>query len=275
LSSFNKNINSNSNSNINNKIKTNTIKKQITSKRIFNFPSKKSMKSNLKKTNNNNNNSSISNTNSNINNNNKNTNANNTTLEDIKNNTVDNINKEEPTFKRKSVKFKQEDTSEIEMKICFTSSGEENNGGSLFNKLNNKNSKKKKTSKFLNSSGKSLGFNTSENISDALSKGNSNNENISSENGSIIIKKEKLKPKKIISKKIYKENNINKKTKINKDTINSKNTPKVEKKDKEKEKEFAKILKEMNEDYNHDIEMLQNQEEQIKLMLSLIDLNDE
>ena len=30
----------------------------------------------------------------------------------------------------------------------------------------------------------------------------------------------------------------------------------------------------MNEDYNNDIEMLQTQEEQIKLMLSLIDLND-
>ena len=135
--------------------------------------------------------------------------------------------------------------------------------------------KKKKTSKILNISGKSQGFNTSENMTDALSKGNSNNDNISSENGSIIIKKEKMKPKKIISKKIYKENNFNKKPKTNKGMNNSKDNLKVEKKDKEKEKEFAKILKEMNEDYNHDIEMLQNQEEQIKLMLSLIDLNDE
>ena len=30
----------------------------------------------------------------------------------------------------------------------------------------------------------------------------------------------------------------------------------------------------MNEDYNNDIEMLKTQEEQIKLMLNLIDLND-
>ena len=40
------------------------------------------------------------------------------------------------------------------------------------------------------------------------------------------------------------------------------------------ENKLIKLVKEMNEDYNDDIEMLGIQEEQIKLMLNLIDLSD-
>ena len=40
------------------------------------------------------------------------------------------------------------------------------------------------------------------------------------------------------------------------------------------EKELKKILKDMNEDYNNDIEMLNNQENQIKFLLNLIDINN-
>ena len=49
---------------------------------------------------------------------------------------------------------------------------------------------------------------------------------------------------------------------------------KLEQKNKQKEKELGIILKEMNEDYINDIEMLKRQEEQLKLMLNLINLNE-
>ena len=42
-----------------------------------------------------------------------------------------------------------------------------------------------------------------------------------------------------------------------------------------KEKEIKKILKEINDDYNNDIELLNSQENQIKFLLNLIDLNEE
>ena len=37
---------------------------------------------------------------------------------------------------------------------------------------------------------------------------------------------------------------------------------------------MKKILKDINEDYNNDIEMLNNQENQIKFLLNLIDVNN-
>lgn len=65
----------------------------------------------------------------------------------------------------------------------------------------------------------------------------------------------------------------NTKNMINKN-INSTKDIRAQQINKQKEKEIGKLFKEMNEDYNNDIEMLKRQEEQIKLMLSLIDLND-
>ena len=37
---------------------------------------------------------------------------------------------------------------------------------------------------------------------------------------------------------------------------------------------MKKILKDINEDYDNDIEMLNNQENQIKFLLNLIDVNN-
>ena len=51
----------------------------------------------------------------------------------------------------------------------------------------------------------------------------------------------------------------------------------LQKNQKEKEvdeKELKKILKDINEDYNNDIEMLNNQENQIKFLLNLMDVNN-
>ena len=62
-------------------------------------------------------------------------------------------------------------------------------------------------------------------------------------------------------------NNYNKKGNVYKDL-------KSEQNQKKKDKEIGKIFKEMNEDYNNDIEMLKRQEEQIKLMLNLININE-
>jgi len=45
--------------------------------------------------------------------------------------------------------------------------------------------------------------------------------------------------------------------------------------EKNNKTELNKILKDMNEDYNNEIEMLNNQENQIKLLLNLIDYKDE
>ena len=42
-----------------------------------------------------------------------------------------------------------------------------------------------------------------------------------------------------------------------------------------KEKELKRILKDINEDYNKDIEMLSSQENKIKYLLSLIDSKEE
>ena len=73
------------------------------------------------------------------------------------------------------------------------------------------------------------------------------------------------------------KNNLNKKIKsksIKKDARVSNNNKKEEKKTEIDEKELKKILKDMNEDYNNDIEMLNNQENQIKFLLNLMNLNN-
>ena len=73
------------------------------------------------------------------------------------------------------------------------------------------------------------------------------------------------------------KNNLNKKIKsksIKKDARVSNNNKKEEKKTEIDEKELKKILKDMNEDYNNDIEMLNNQENQIKFLLNLMDVNN-
>lgn len=73
------------------------------------------------------------------------------------------------------------------------------------------------------------------------------------------------------------KNNLNKKIKsksIKKDARVSNNNKKEEKKTEIDEKELKKILKDMNEDYNNDIEMLNNQENQIKFLLNLMNVNN-
>ena len=73
------------------------------------------------------------------------------------------------------------------------------------------------------------------------------------------------------------KNNLNKKIKsksIKKDARVSNNNKKEEKKTEIDEKELKKILKDMNEDYNNDIEMLNNQENQIKFLLNLMDVKN-
>ena len=71
----------------------------------------------------------------------------------------------------------------------------------------------------------------------------------------------------------------------NKNTPNTKNVKSIinvnkkiidkDKGEKNNKTELNKILKDMNEDYNNEIEMLNNQENQIKLLLNLIDYKDE
>ena len=48
----------------------------------------------------------------------------------------------------------------------------------------------------------------------------------------------------------------------------------MKKSDKDKEKQLKKLVEDINEDYNKDIEILSSQENQIKLLLNLIDLNE-
>ena len=270
----------NSNSNINKKNKNwkinTTAKKPTTSKKIFNYPSKKFIKS-----------SKIVNKNPNSptkfnlteNNNkrkiNENTKLFNTinnesnihsTLEDIKKTTIENIEVEDKEeqysdFRQRSktVRFKQEDISEKDQKCQFTTSESENFD---ISSKELPDFTKKNENKTTNNSG---------NISDSMSKSGINNDNLSIENNSNLNTK---KNKKIGSKKKKTLVSIkDKKNMINKN-INSTKDLKTQQINKQKEKEIGKLFKEMNEDYNNDIEMLKRQEEQIKLMLNLIDLND-
>ena len=161
------------------------------------------------------------------------------------------------------VKFKPDDISEKDQKLQFTTSESENCeiSGKDLPKI------KKKLYKSVCNSG---------NFSDYLSKGGTNNDNLSFGENSLILKKDKKveinKKKNLISNKKLK-NTDNKQGAKKKKPIIEKDF-KLEQKNKQKEKELGIILKEMNEDYINDIEMLKRQEEQIKLMLNLINLNE-
>ena len=272
-----KNITLNNNSNIKNtKYKPITGRKLFPFKKIFNLPSKKVIKSNLK-----NNSNKFKNNNTNTNSSNYNTTINNTiniTLDDIKNNTMENFNPVEKSAYRilnsKTVKFKDNETLDKEQQLHFTGSESENNDNfeisskqlSVSSKRNDEN--KKILEKFGN---KASSYQSEK--SDTYSKGTVNNENVSSGDNSLILKKNKTKE---IKKKNLKNTKsfgtMDKKQDSNKTKIfNNKNNSNSE---KDKEKEMVKILKEMNEDYNNDIEMLKTQEEQIKFLLNIINLNE-
>ena len=286
---------SNKNSNIKNKnYKAETNKKITSSKKLFNLPSKKLIKSNLKNTDINNINNKPDNNNNNIINNhsddvkiktidntsNIGNTDNNNTLEDIKNNTM-NSNRnigELSIMKSKTVKFNQNTICEKSQKSNCMSSEDENidisSKDQSINSLSNKKKvyKKNRTDKTTNKISSSL----SGDISDILNKETTHNDYLNNGHNSTILEKNKKlsnKTKKIMSIKSVK--NVKEKRDSNKQIKTpNKDMMKLEQKNKEKEKELTKILKEMNEDYNNDIEMLKTQEEQIKLLLSLIDLNE-
>ena len=234
-------------------------------------------------------------------------NIDNNNIEDINNNTIDNIKKtnidniiniqknemDNPVdiwekskiriIKSKAVRFKENNISDKEQKLYFETSESENNDNNNNVDLSSKdlsvNSFSNKRNKYNSDKLVKIGNKTTSNhsgiISDTLSKDTINNENLSIGDNSIIFRKGKINNKK------YFESNKNMKEIKNKKNINkskfiaNKDKSKLEQKTIGKEKELlSKILKEMNEDYNNDIEMLKTQEEQIKLMLNLIDLND-
>ena len=245
------------------KSKEDTNKKNMTSNKLFNLPSKRSIKSNTNVP------QSIS-TNDieqNYNNNIKNI----TDLDNCKKdiNNKNKRNKKALNFiksKTEKINFKKENNSEKKPIFNFNNSDDDISINSTLNKNNfsNKNTNNKYCYLTTN--------NNNGNFSD-LDKGAYNSINFGSGDNSFTLKKNKklvnLKKNKIKSKKgrIINDNKNNNKNKqiLNKDIM------KLDLKDKDKE--LAKILKEMNEDYNNDIEMLKTQEEQIKLMLSLINLN--
>ena len=91
----------------------------------------------------------------------------------------------------------------------------------------------------------------------------------------------KIENKKKETITINTDNNNNKKinideNKMNKINVNKKCLGKDNKdNNKYKEKELREVLKEINDDYENNIEMLNNQENQIKFLLNLIDLNED
>ena len=194
----------------------------------------------------------------------------NNTLEDIKNVKIE--NPEDDNYgeirraRSRTVRFKKEDTQEKEQIYQFTSSESE------FYDISSK-----ELPDYQKKSGK-----TSGNISCCLSKAGTNDDNLSLDDNNkknVKNKKNEKNDKKVkknlLGSKSFKNmntksnaNNYNKKVNVHKDL-------KSEQNQKKKDKEIGKIFKEMNEDYNNDIEMLKRQEEQIKLMLSLINLNDD
>ena len=113
---------------------------------------------------------------------------------------------------------------------------------------------------------------------------NKTTKNKNEKNKIIENKKEKDKQnyKHIEKLKSKNENNINEEEKkINAKKKMSKSTkkiPKLNKKDEKKveteEKDLKKVLKDINEDYDNELEMLNNQENQIKFLLNLIDVNN-
>ena len=127
---------------------------------------------------------------------------------------------------------------------------------------NNNNSKNKKFP-LIETRGKSKGKELKKSKSKGKEKNISNNDKIAN-NKNIKFKK--------VNTTVIKNKIETKKDK--KDSIDE-NKNKSEKKNIEMdEKELKKILKDINEDYNNDIDMLNNQENQIKFLLNLIDVND-
>jgi hypothetical protein len=274
-------------------LKISTLKKSTNTKKIFNYPSKKFFASPKNISFNNSQNSSISNPQNtietnyknntinqdksnllkviNTDNNNINNNNEKNTIEDTKNKAMENntnknnneAHQANQVLKNKTVKFKPDDVSEKDQKLQFTTSESENceMSGRDLPKI------KKKLYKSVCNSG---------NFSDNISKGGTNNDNLSLGDNSLILKKDKKiennKKNNLMNNKKSKNKN-NKQNTIKKNPIIEKDF-KLEQKNKQKDKELGKILKEMNEDYINDIEMLKRQEEQIKLMLNLINLNE-
>ena len=194
----------------------------------------------------------------------------NSTLEDIKNVKIENQeednNGEIRRTKSKTVRFLDEDTQEKEQIYQFTSSESE------FFDLSSKELPDIQKKSDIKSGNISLSLSKSGINDDNLSFDDNNKKNIKNKKNEKTDKKVK---KDLIASKSFK--NINAKPKF----INYKKKGyvykdlKSEQNQKKKDKEIGKIFKEMNEDYNNDIEMLKRQEEQIKLMLSLINLNDD
>ena len=302
------------------KYMTNTSKKTFPTKRLFNLPSEKLIKSNLKKNSNNNktkvdnitnNNTSenikinkLDNNNNNIIDNIRNKaldDINNNTLEDIEQNKLENVNTNNSNesihnnetntlnnntiedmndssnhpldkigktryrmIKSKTVKFKDEDILEKEQHLNFNTSESE---------LNDNNENYEISSKYLAKVEKKTSNDYSQNNSDSLSKGTINNEKLRSGDSNTIIKKQKKIDNQKKNKISSYNNNKQNKNKLKANT--NKEKQKFDKMKNEKDKnELARILKEMNEDYNNELEMLKTQEDQVKLMLNLIDLNN-
>ena len=307
-------IDSSKNSNFKKKeFKTNTNKKTLPIKKIINLPKKKFIKSSLNNnkinandsnTNqNNNNNNPLYNLQNEISGDVKNkeidnkiimnnTFENNNILKCINNNEIINNNLDNDEFinktmaneeqekyriiKSKTVKFKENEVSEKEHKLHFETSESENND----NENIDISSKDISINSFSNKRNDCVirnktASNYSENISDTLSKEN-HTEILSNDENSLILKKQKKttnKKKNIVNGKNLK--NIYKNPYMGKPAIKvSKEKTKLNKLNNEKEIEINKILREMNDDYNNELDMLKTQEEQIKLMLNLIDLND-
>ena len=188
---------------------------------------------------------------------------------------INNINNDKNDYeitKSQLSKVNQEDTIEISKKLLSSISKKEN-------KINiTKNREKLRQNLFnINTNGnnennvnKENNINNENNSINKCAKSqnisyidNNNNTNISNNFSNI--------KNKIIFN--YNTNGMNiKKTK----TIINVNKKKYQKDlNNKKEKELKKILKEINDDYNNDIELLNSQENQIKFLLNLIDLNEE
>jgi hypothetical protein len=126
--------------------------------------------------------------------------------------------------------------------------------------------------------------NDNTNQSKTMKSRNSNNKLKETQNENKNKKESNISKYKTIDKaKINTENNEKNKNKnkkilksksIKKDSNNINNKKKEEKKIEVDEKELKKVLKDINEDYNNDIEMLNNQENQIKFLLNLLDVNN-
>ena len=160
---------------------------------------------------------------------------------------------------------------------------QKNNSNNSTNNNTTKNAKDKVINRFntYNNSNNNQKIDKSTNENSTKSTKNKNEKNKIIEN-----KKEKEKEKhnyKNIEKSTSKnENNTNEK--INIKRKKSKSSKKIQKlidknkKDGKKveveEKDLKKVLKDINEDYDNELEMLNNQENQIKFLLNLIDVNN-